>query len=54
MDVYVPTASEMRQFRNQSIPAATEFLEDKYGREGKMWIEKFLDAIEDAERKLGN
>ncbi len=54
MDVYVPNASEMRQFRDLSIPAATKFLEEKYGREGKMWVEKFLEAIEDAERKLGN
>lgn len=54
MDVYVPTAAEMKQFRDKSIPAATEFLEDKYGRDGKMWIEKFLNAIEEAERKLNN
>lgn len=53
MSVYVPSAAEMKQFRDLSIPAASKFLEEKYGNEGKMWINKFLTAIEDAERELG-
>ncbi len=52
MDVYVPTSAEMKQFKDATIPAATKFLEKKYGKEGKKWIDKFLKAIEAAERKL--
>ena len=53
MSVYVPTPAEMKQFRDLSIPAATAFLEKEYGREGKVWIDKFLSAIAAAERELG-
>ena len=53
MKVYVPTSAEMQQFKDLSIPAATAFLEKEYGREGKVWIDKFLKAIADAERELG-
>ncbi|MCK5672992.1 MAG: hypothetical protein KAH95_06435, partial [Spirochaetales bacterium] len=53
MKVYVPTPAEMKQFRDLSIPAASAFLEDKHGREGKVWIDKFLSAIEVAESELG-
>lgn len=52
MNVYVPTAIEMKKFKDSTIPAATKFLEKKYGKEGKKWIDKFLRAIEAAERKL--
>jgi TRAP-type C4-dicarboxylate transport system substrate-binding protein len=53
MKVYVPTAAEMKQFKDLSIPAASAFLEKEYGREGKVWIDKFLSAIAAAERELG-
>ena len=53
MDVYVPTSSEMRQFRDATIPEARAFIEGKYRRDGKYWIDKFLEAIENAERELG-
>jgi hypothetical protein len=43
----------MQQFKDATIPAATKFLENKYGKEGKMWIDKFLKAIADAEKELG-
>lgn len=49
MNVYVPTAREMKQFRDLTIPAAREFMEDKYKSEGRYWVDKFLDAIEEAE-----
>ncbi len=53
MKVYVPSPAEMQQFKDATIPAATRFLEKKYGKEGKMWVDKFLKAIADAERELG-
>ncbi len=53
MKVYVPSPAEMQQFKDATIPAATKFLESKYGKEGKMWIDKFLSAISDAEKELG-
>jgi hypothetical protein len=53
MKVYVPTPAEMKQFRDLSVPAASAFLEKEYGKEGKVWIDKFLSAIADAERELG-
>ena len=53
MKVYVPSAQEMQQFKDATIPAATKFLEEKYGDEGKAWISKFLKAISDAEKELG-
>ena len=54
MKVYVPTPAEMKQFKDATIPAATKFLQEKYGKEGKLWVDKFLKAIADAERELGN
>ncbi len=53
MKVYVPTPEEMKQFKDATIPAATKFLEEKYGDEGKIWVKKFLKAIADAEHELG-
>ncbi len=53
MEVYVPTASEMRAFRNATIPAARAFMKEKYKAEGEKWVDKFLSAIERAERELG-
>ena len=53
MKVYVPTPAEMKQFKDATIPAATKFLEEKYGKEGKMWVDRFLKAIAKAERELG-
>jgi len=53
MKVYVPTPAEMREFKEASIPAARAFMRKKYGREGEQWVDKFLEAIEEAERELG-
>ncbi len=53
MNVYVPNASEMKQFRDLAIPAAREFLEKTYKNQGKYWVDRFLKAIEDAEKEFG-
>ncbi len=53
MNVYVPNSYEMKQFRDLAIPAAREFLEDTYKSQGKYWVDRFLKAIEEAERELG-
>jgi ribosomal protein L16/L10AE len=53
MNVYVPTAAEMKQFRDLAIPAARAFLERTYKSQGKYWVDRFLSAVEEAEAKLG-
>ncbi len=52
MEVYVPNASEMKQFRDATMPAAKKFMSDKYKKDGEMWVDKFYDAIETAEKEL--
>lgn len=51
--VYVPTAAEMKQFRELAIPAAKEFMLAQYKKDGEVWIDKFFDAIDVAEKELG-
>lgn len=51
--VYVPTAAEMKQFRELAIPAAKEFMLAQYKKDGEIWIDKFFDAIDAAEKELG-
>jgi tripartite ATP-independent transporter DctP family solute receptor len=53
MEVYVPNKAEMAQFRKQAIKAASKFLKKKHGRKGEYWVNKFLEAIKEAERGLG-
>ena len=53
MNVYVPTVAEMKQFRDLAIPAARAFLEKSYKNQGKYWVDRFLAAVEAAEKKLG-
>jgi len=53
MNVYVPTSAELKQFRDLSIPAARDFLEKANKSEGKYWVDRFLSAIEEAEKKFG-
>jgi len=52
LEVYVPTAAEMKQFRDLSIPAARKFIEEKNKADGKIWIDKFFAAIAQAEKEL--
>lgn len=50
MEVYTPTAAEMRSFREMTIPAAKAFIEKQFGRDGALWVDRFLAAIEQAEK----
>jgi tripartite ATP-independent transporter DctP family solute receptor len=54
MEVYVPTASEMKQFRDLSIPAARDFIIANNKKDGQMWINKFFAAIAVAEKELAS
>ncbi len=51
--VYVPTAAEMKQFRELAVPAAREFMVAQYKKDGEAWVDKFFDAIAQAEKELG-
>ncbi|MFQ3619778.1 MAG: TRAP transporter substrate-binding protein DctP, partial [Spirochaetales bacterium] len=51
MQVYTPTPVEMKAFRDKTIPAAKAFIEKQYGKEGVMWVDRFLAAIENAEKE---
>jgi len=53
MEVYTPTAEELQEFKDVTIPAAMEFIEDEYKEEGKILAEKYLNAIKEAQEKLG-
>jgi tripartite ATP-independent transporter DctP family solute receptor len=53
MEVYVPNASEMRQFRDATMPAAKRFMTDRYKAEGTAWVDRLYSAIEEAEKELG-
>ena len=52
MDIYTPTAAEIRAFRDATVPAARSFITRTYGREGEQWMNRFTAAIEAAERKF--
>lgn len=53
MKVYVPTARELKAFRDKDIPSARAFLVKIYKKEGEYWVDKFLKEIARAEKKLG-
>jgi tripartite ATP-independent transporter DctP family solute receptor len=53
MEVYVPNANEMQQFRNVTMPAAKAFMTDRYKAEGTAWVDRFYAAIDKAEQELG-
>jgi len=53
LQVYVPTKAEMKLFRDAAVPAAREFMLSQYKDEGKIWVDKFFDAIDKAEKELG-
>jgi len=53
MQVYVPTKAELKLFRDATVPAAREFMLSQYKDEGKIWVDKFFDAIDKAEKELG-
>jgi tripartite ATP-independent transporter DctP family solute receptor len=51
MEVYTPTPEEIAQFRKLSVAGAQKIISEKLGEEGKSWTDKFLKAIEAAEKK---
>jgi tripartite ATP-independent transporter DctP family solute receptor len=51
MEVYTPTSEEISQFRKLSVAGAQKIISEKLGEEGKSWTDKFLKAIEAAEKK---
>jgi TRAP-type C4-dicarboxylate transport system substrate-binding protein len=53
MEVYKPTAEEMQMFKDASIPASMDFIEEEYGEEGAQFAQEYLDAIEAAQDKFG-
>lgn len=48
MEIYSPTDEELQQFRDITIPATLEFIEQEFGEEGVELAEKYLAAIERA------
>ncbi len=52
MEIYTPTAEELSQFRKLAIAGAQKIIAEKLGEEGKKWTEKFLSAIDAAEKKM--
>jgi len=53
MKVYVPTAAELKLFRDAAVPAAREFMSTQYKKEGEAIVDKFFAAIDKAEKELG-
>jgi len=51
MEVYTPTSEEFAQFRKLSVAGAQKIISEKLGEEGKTWTDKFLKAIEAAEKR---
>ena len=52
MEVYTPTADELKQFQELAIPAAKKFFEEKLGQEGMAWIDKYLAAIDAVKKSM--
>jgi tripartite ATP-independent transporter DctP family solute receptor len=52
MEVYTPNVEELAQFRKLAVAGAQKIISEKMGNEGKAWTDKFLKAIEAAEKKV--
>jgi TRAP-type transport system periplasmic protein len=52
MDIYTPTTSELKAFRDASVPAVRAFIVKTYGRDGEQWLNRFMSAIEASEKKF--
>ena len=52
MEVYTPTAEELSQFRKLAVAGAQKIISEKLGNEGKAWTDKYLKAIEAAEKRV--
>ncbi len=51
MEVYVPTPEEMRAFRDLSQSAVLPYVKEQAGEE---WVEKIMEAVEEAEENLAS
>ncbi len=49
MEIYAPSAQEMKKFRDQAVPHVRKWME---GQLGKAFVAEYLDAIDKAERDL--
>ena len=52
MEIYTPSPEELAQFRKLAIAGAQKIISEKLGEEGKAWTDKFLKAIDVAEKKM--
>ena len=52
MQIYSPTPAQMRAFRNATVPAVRRFIRENYGSEGVEWMNRFTEAIEEAEEQF--
>jgi TRAP-type C4-dicarboxylate transport system substrate-binding protein len=50
MEIYTATPEELEQFREIAIPAAKKFFGQSLGQDGTMWVEKYLNAIEEIKK----
>ena len=49
MEMYVPTAEEIQQFRDIAIPSVKEFMEEDLGKE---FVDDFLELVEEAHKTI--
>jgi TRAP-type C4-dicarboxylate transport system substrate-binding protein len=52
VEVYSPTSSELKKFKEMAVPAVMEKIEEDLGEEGVQLANDLLDAVEKAEAKL--
>ncbi len=50
MEIYTATPEELEKFREIAIPAAKKFFAQTLGQDGTQWIEKYLNAVEEAKK----
>jgi TRAP-type transport system periplasmic protein len=50
MEIYSPTKSELKQFRDLAQPAVKKYLDKRFGSKGKEMLNAFLSAIKAAEK----
>lgn len=53
MEIYVPTEEELQAFRDITVPASMDYIEDEFGEEGLSLADRYLAAIEAAKVELG-
>jgi hypothetical protein len=50
MEIYTPTPEELDKFRESAIPGAKKFFAQTLGQEGTLWVEKYLNAVEEVKK----